>query len=234
MDKQQEAPTSREARAGRAAFAGEPDAQPRGWGDRLAGTLALDRATLRAIADDPGATAGALVTVVAATLLAGMGGLLWTQWGGRTPAHAIYETDIPRFVIRSVVVGGAIQIGLWFAMVLVTQWYLRAFGVAVSLGRLVRVLGYAAAPLALELFVFPPGLEYAAGAVALGYTFAVMVAAVQEAAGTTPGRAVVSMLAGFALFVIVLSLLGSGTTDLAPGVFALDPLPTSVGYRLVQ
>lgn len=198
---------------------------------RLSGTLALDRATLTEIADDPRAIIGAVAIVVVATVLAGLGGLLWTQWGGRTPANAIYETDIHRFIIRSVVLGGLIQIGMWVALVLVTYAYLAAFGVPVSVMRLARALGWAFAPVALELFVFPPGLEFAAGVIALGYAFATMTAAVQAAAKTTPGRAAVSALAGFALLAIVLSLLGNGVTDLAPGIFALDPQPISVGIR---
>lgn len=201
---------------------------------RLRGVLALDQATLREIADDPRSLPGALAVVVLATALAGLGGLLWTQWGGRFPPNAIAEPDVGRFLLRSVLIGGGLQLLLWGAMVAVTWLYLRAFGMAVSPVRVARPMGYAFAPMALQLFVFPPGLEMAAGAVALGYTFCVLVAAAQAAAATTPGRALVSALAGFALLVIGLALLGNGTTDLAPGVFSLDPLPTSIGIRSVR
>lgn len=200
-------------------------------GGRLRGALALSPSAFRAIADDPRAIRDAVLVVIVATLLAGLGGLIWTRWGGKPPANAIYDTDVRRFIARSVIVGGAIQVGLWLALVAVTGMYLRAFGVAAPFGRLARALGYAFAPMALQFFVFPPGLELAAAAVALGFTFAAMVVAVQAAVDTTPGRALVSALAGFALFAVALSLLGNGGTDLAPGIFALDPLPTSVGLR---
>lgn len=222
---------------------------------RLRGALALDPAAYQDIADDPKALPGALLVVVVATLLAGLGGLLWTQWGGRAPAQAIYQTDVTGFVRRSVIVGGVIQVALWGVLVAVTVMYLRAFGEAAPFGRLARALGYAFAPMGLQLFIAPPGLELAVAAVALGFTFCAMVVGAQAATSATPGRALVSVLAGFALFVAVLSLLGNGaadvsappaasgprkalygllgdaTTDLAPGIFSLDSLPTSVSFR---
>ena len=201
---------------------------------RLQGALALNPATFREIADDAGAIRGAVLTVIAATLLAGLGGLLWTQWGGRAPARAIYQTDVQRFIARSVLVGGAVQVGAWVALVGVTLSYLRSFGVDASFARLARAMGYAFAPMALQVLVCPPGLEYAMGAVALGYTFAALVAGAQAAADTTAGRAVVSVLAGFALMAVILGMLGNGTSDLAPGIFSLDPLPTSVGIKTLR
>ena len=201
---------------------------------RLMGVLALNPATFEEIADDTGAIRGALLTVIVATLLAGLGGLLWTQWGGQPPTRAIYQTDVQRFIARSVLAGGALQIVAWAALVGVTFWYLRSFGVETSLGRLARVMGYAFAPMAIQVLICPPGLEFAMGAVALGYTFAALVAGVQAASGTTAGRSAVSVLAGFAMMVVLLGLLGNGTSDLAPGIFALDPLPTSVGIKTLR
>lgn len=222
-----------------------------GFWRHLRGALALDRATYREIAERPRTVWGALLVVITATALAGAGGLLWTRWGGRPPDRAIFESDVQRLLVRSVLIGGAIQVGMWAAMVLTTLLYVVSFGVRVTpagqgppqrlparigrgvsaFGRFARPMGYAFAPVALELLICPPGLEMAAGAVALGYTFAAMVAAVRGAVDISPGRAAVSVLAGFALFTVVLSLLGNGTTDLAPGIFSLDPLPTSIGFR---
>jgi hypothetical protein len=115
--------------------------------------------------------------------------------------------------------------------VAITHLYLWSFGVASSFGRLVRVMGYAFAPMAIQLLIFPRGMEIAAAAVAYGYCIAAMVTAVEAASGASRGRVVVSVLAGFAFFAIALSLLGSGNRDFAPGIFSLDPLPISVGMR---
>jgi hypothetical protein len=202
----------------------------KGPAGRLRGALALEPAAYRAVADDPAALGPALLIVLGATLLAGLGGYLWTQWGGRFPENAIFVVDAPRFLVRSVLIGGALQVTLWAGWVAVAWLYLAAFGERAAVLRLARAMGYAAAPLAIQLFICPPGLELAAAAVAFGYTFAAMTVAVQAAAATSPGRAAVSALAGFVLFAVALSLLGNGTRDLAPGIFALDPLSTSVGF----
>jgi hypothetical protein len=93
---------------------------------------------------------------------------------------------------------------------------------------LFRVMGVAFLPMGLQVFLPPPGIELAAAALAFGYTIAATVVGVRTAAGTTPLRALVSVLAGFVLFAVVLGLLGNGNGDRAPGIFALDPVPASV------
>jgi hypothetical protein len=196
---------------------------------RITGVLALEPAAFRAVADDEGALGGALVTVVGATLLAGIGGLLWTQWGGHPPANATFEIDVRRFIARSVLLGTVAQTGAWLLWVGVTYLYLRAFGERVNGARLARVMGYAFAPMGIQLFIAPPGMEIAAAAVAFGYTAAAMIIGVEAGTGAARGRVVLSVLVGLALFATALGLLGNGTGDLAPGIFALDPLPTSVG-----
>lgn len=213
---------------------------------RLRSALALDSRTYAAIADDPAALRGALLTVVGATLLAGLGGLLWTgrlaqdialpnpswwAWGGRTDERFIEQTDVSRLIARSVILGGGLQVGLWLAWAAITQLYLWSFGLATPFGRLLRVMGYAFAPVGLQVFLFPGGLELAAAVLAFGYCFAAMVTGVEAATGAPRGQVLLSTLAGFAFFALTLSLLGSGTRDLAPGIFSLDPLHISVGMR---
>ena len=68
--------------------------------------------------------------------------------------------------------------------------------------------------------------------IALGATFGCTVLAVRAASGATPGESLLSTLAGFALFVLVLGMLGTSDVDLAPGIFALDPNSLSVALEL--
>ena len=201
---------------------------------QLRGALSLDNDALEEIADSKAALPVAILIVIGATLLAGLGVMWWLRMGGHPPARATYTRDTAGIFTRTVLVGGAIQVGMWVAWVAVTWVYLWAFGDQVSPWRLARTMGYAFAPIGLQLFIAPRGVELAAGALAMGYTIATTTAAVRVAARTTPGRALIANLAGFALFAIMLSLLGSGTRDLAPGIFALDPLPISVQYDARQ
>ncbi len=203
-------------------------------GGRLRGVLAMRPEVFRAIAGDPAAIRGAMLTVIFATVLAGMGGVLWTLWGGAPPERAVYEANWQRLMARSLLAGGALQVGLWWVWVTVTALYLRAFGERAAVLPLARVMGYAFAPVALQLLLAPPGIEVAAGTIAFGYALTLSVAGVREATGAAPGRVVLSVLVGFALFAITLSLLGSSDWDLAPGLFSLDPLPISTGTRSLR
>lgn len=194
----------------------------------VTGALALRADAYRAIARNGAATPVALGAVILATALSGLGGLFWTYWGFDTGELSV-TVDRARFIRHSVIQGGVIQVGMWLVWVAATYAYLRSFGVQVSILALGRVMGFAFLPMSLQLLIGPPGMELAAGAVALGYTVAAVTIGVQAATATTSGKALVSAIAGFALFVIALSLLGNGTGDRAPGIFALDPLPVSVG-----
>ncbi|MCL6500167.1 MAG: PAS domain-containing protein [Firmicutes bacterium] len=133
--------------------------------------------------------------------------------------------------VRDLELGGVLQVVLWLAWVAVTWLYLWAFGTAPPAERLARVMGYGFAPVGLQIFIAPSGLEIPAALLAFGYTFAAMITGVEAAAGTTRGRAAVSVLAGMAFFAITLGLLGSGHNDFAPGIFSLDPLPISVASQ---
>lgn len=196
--------------------------------EKLSGALALRADAYRAIARDSSGTPAALAVVLIATVLCGLGGLFWTYWGFDTGSLSV-TVDRARFLRRSVLEGGLIQIALWVVWVGATYAYLRSFGEQIELFALGRVMGFAFLPMGLQLAICPPGMEMAAGVVALGYTVTAMTFAVHAAAQTTPGRALVSVIAGFALFAIALSVLGNGDGDRAPGIFALDPLPVSVG-----
>lgn len=201
--------------------------------EKVIGALALRGDAYRAIARGRSDTVTALAAVVVATALCGLGGLFWTYWGFNTGALSV-TVDRARFIRHSVLQGGLIQVGMWLVWVGATYMYLRSFGESVSLLALARVMGFAFLPMGIQILISPPGMELAAGAVALGYTVAATTIAVQVAASTTPGRALVSVIAGFALFALALSLLGNGEGDRAPGIFALDPLPVSVGTMPVR
>jgi len=58
------------------------------------------------------------------------------------------------------------------------------------------------------------------------------VLAVRAASGASPGQALMATMAGFAVFALVLGILGNSDTDLAPGIFALDPNAISVRLQL--
>lgn len=168
----------------------------------------------------------ALLIVVAATVLAALGGLIWTFTAASFADHA-------RFFLRSVVVGSILQIVLFALWVLIAALVLqRIYLVRATYTELLRVMGFAFAPMALQLFVFIPALDQPIGIIALAFTFYLTTFAIQSSTSATAGQALTASLAGFAVFCLCLGILGNGPRDLAPGIFALDPNSLSVGLTL--
>ena len=176
--------------------------------------------------------AGALAVVVLATALSALGGLLWAAFAAQPPP--IFTVDIPRFIQRSVLLGSLLQIGLWLVWVTVTWLFLRhVFLLRVARWReLLRVCGYAFAPMALQVFMPVQVLEFPIGMIAVAGTFGCTLHAVSAVSQTSFARAFFATLAGFTIFTVALGVLGNDDWDLAPGIFALNPNGASLGVEL--
>jgi hypothetical protein len=193
---------------------------------RVVRCLLLDGDTYEQIRTDGNETVSAIIVVLAASYLAGIGGLLWTFTAAEYADHL-------RFFIRSFLLGSAIQSLVFLLWVLITSLLLvNVFRVRVHYSELLRVMGFAFAPVALQLIIFVPAFDQPIGIISLGAALYVTTYAIQITTVATPGQAFVSSLAGFAVFCLILGLLGNGWTDLAPGLFAIDPNALSVGSTL--
>jgi hypothetical protein len=182
--------------------------------------------------DDPTATTYAVGVVVVSTLLAALGGLLWARFAAVPPE--IFNVDLGHFIRNSVALGSIFQVALWFGWVLLTWFFLRQifFVTDVTIQNLVRTMGFAFAPMAFQILLVFPVLEFPVGMFAVGATAACSVLAVRAASGATPGQALISTMAGFLVFTLALGMLGTSDTDLAPGIFALDPNSVSIYLEL--
>jgi hypothetical protein len=193
---------------------------------RIVRCLLLDSETYEEIRSEPTDTISGLLIVVAASYLAGLGGMIWTY-------TAASYVDHGRFFVRSLLLGGALQVIVFLLWVFITYAVLGSvFRVPVRYAELFRVMSFAFAPVALELVIFVPAFDQPIGLIALAASFLVSTYAVQISTVASPGQAFVAVLAGFAVFCLVLGLLGNGWTDLAPGIFALDPNSLSVASTL--
>ena len=199
---------------------------------RAIGVASLDPGAYEDLRDDPAATVYAVGIVVIATVLAAVGGLLWAAISATPPP--IFDVDVPRFVLRSVVLGSIFQVALWVAWVAMTWFFLRYVFLHedLQLQPLVRTMGFAFAPMALQILIVIPVLEFPIGLIAIGATVGCSVFAVRAASGATPGQAWLATVAGFVLFALGLGLLGMSDADLAPGIFALDPNAVSVALKI--
>jgi hypothetical protein len=203
-------------------------------GRRMVGAASFNPDAYDDLRDNPSATVYAVGVVVLSTMLAAVGGLLWANFAAAPPP--IFNVDIRHFLFNSVLLGSVFQIALWFVWVGLTWFFLRQifFVTDVTLQSLIRTMGFAFAPMALQILLVFPVLEFSVGMFAVAATAACSVLAVRAASGATSGQALIATMAGFLVFVLALGMLGTSDTDLAPGIFALDPNSISVYLQLDQ
>jgi hypothetical protein len=182
-------------------------------GQRLRRLAELDAAVFREVRDDAGQTLAATLVVVGSLLLAALGGFLWL----------IVEVDgisAGRVLAREVALGvlcGAMLWGVWVMGTLVVLRFM--FAREATAPSLVRAMGYAAFPAAGAAFMVVPALGFAVGMLTVLAWFVSSNAAIEAAVpGATRREALVANLAGFSLFVVLMSVLADAA-GIAPGFF---------------
>lgn len=182
---------------------------------RLRRLAMLDTTVFDEVRGDPNSTIPAVVVAVLSTLCAGLGGWLWWLF-----------TDFPdsgKVFIQSTILGTILSVILWGVWVGITYVMLtQVFRARADINELVRVMGFATAPLALTILMFIPGLDFGIALAATALFFATTVLAVETATDAPAGRALVATAAGFAVWAIVLGLLTTRSHSWAPGIFVLD------------
>ena len=184
---------------------------------RLRRLAMLDTTVFDEVRGDKNSTIPAIVVVAVATLLSGVGGWLWY----------ISETDYKsgEFFLKSAIMGSILAIIVWaigwlgVTYVMLTQ----VFRARADVNELVRVMGFAAAPLGLTVLLVIPGLDYGIALAALGLAFGTNQIAIQSATDAPAGKALIANAAGFAVWVIILQLFVGTTNTYAPGIFIFAP-----------
>jgi hypothetical protein len=186
--------------------------------DRLRRLARLDTSVFREARDDPAALVPSLVIAAISILLMALGGWLWLQvnYGGNP------LLDTGRFFARSVIIGTILGVALWVVWIAVAAVVLaQAFHRPVQVLPQIGALGMAAIPMALGLLMFIDPLREAFGVLSLGGAVMLTQVGLQETAEAPAGEVFVANLAGFAVFALALGLLGHGSAELAPGIFAM-------------
>jgi hypothetical protein len=184
-------------------------------GQRLRRLVMLDTTVFEEVRADREATVPALLVAAISTVLAGFGGWLW--W---------VVADLPesgdRF-IQSFIIGSIISMILWGVWLGITYVLLtQAFRARADANELLRVMGFAAIPLALSALMFIPVLDFAIGLVSLVLLFGLNVIAVQTTTDAPAGRVLAAVGGGFAVWALVLTILVGDDNTLAPGFFIFD------------
>jgi hypothetical protein len=183
--------------------------------DRLQRLGRLDTTVFEEVRHDPAATIPAIVVAVASTLLAGFGGWLWWIIQDYGASGEVF--------LESVVLGSIFSVALWIVWLLVAWVVLtQVFRDDADWQEMLRTMGMAAAPLAISVLMFIPGIDIGIGLASIALFFGLTTIAIQAVTPANPARVLVANLAGFAVWAIVLGLLVTSDNYLAPGIFLFD------------
>lgn len=190
--------------------------------DRLQRLFRLDTSVFDEVRQDPTATVPAFLVAAVSTFLAGLGGWLW--W-------FIQDFDDPgRVFLLSTIVGSFLSMAFWIiwlavAWVILTQF----FHEEADWQQMLRTMGMAAAPLALSVLMFIPGIDLGVALASVALFFGLTTIAIQAVTPASPARVLVANFAGFAIWATVLGLLATSDTPLAPGIFLIDAASEELG-----
>ena len=182
---------------------------------RLMRLVRLDTTVFDEVKQDPAATLPAVFVVIASTLLAAAGGWMWWVIKG--------FGDNGKVFFHSVIMGTVFSFALWIVWLLVAWVILtQLFREDADWQQMLRTMGMASAPLALSVAMFIPGIDMGIALASIALFFGLNTIAIQATTQANPARVLMANLAGFAVWAIVLGLLVTDTSYLAPGIFLFD------------
>jgi hypothetical protein len=189
---------------------------------RLRRLMTLDTSVFDELRMDRTATIPAVIVAVASMLLFALGGWLW--WVIVGPDDYGPYLDNGEVFLKSVILGTIFGVIFWGAWVGLTYVLLsQVFRARVDLNELVRVMGFAAAPLALGIVMFLPEIEFGVALAAVALFFGTTFIAVTSVTDAPAGRVLAATAAGFLLWAALLGLfVNDFDNPLAPGIFLFD------------
>lgn len=187
------------------------------WLSRL---IRLDLTVFDDVRDDVTATAPALLVVLVASLVAGLGSWLW--WVQGAPGK-----DGEAF-LKTFILGGLFQAVLWVLWVYIAAMILsRLFGASADLSQMMRTMGLAFAPMVIAILMVIDILAVPFGVIAIAGTLLLSNAAIRASTDAEPRQVILANVAGFAVFAIILGILANIAQiyergGLAPGLFFIS------------
>ncbi len=151
----------------------------------------------------------------AVVFLAGLGAWLWGEFN--------LDSTPDGWFVDTVILGTIFTLLLLLAWVAVTYIVLtQVFRETVAPDALFRVFAVGVAPWAIGFFVFIPELNFFLGALSIALTIFLIMFGLRRAFAIARLRVLLAVVAGFAVFAIVLSLLITVDNSFVNGAFVLE------------
>jgi hypothetical protein len=180
----------------------------------------LDMRVFDEIRTNPTATIPGATIAFISILLAGFGGWLW--WLLKDYPD---QSDI---LVNSALIGSVLGFVLWGVWLMIVYVILtQVFRERAYVEQLLRVMGLAAAPIALMGFMFIPGISFAIGIAALGLAVGLTNFAIKSVTTADQAQVLVANLLGFFVWCAGLTLLASAVEPHAPGIFLFESISRS-------
>jgi hypothetical protein len=182
---------------------------------RVRRALLLDAGAFEEARDDAAFTPYAIALAAIAVVIGSIGSFLWA---------AIVLGDTGDFFVEAIILGSIFLTLLWIAGILVAYVVLtQIYGETVTPDALARVMALGHLPFALSLLVLIPGIGFGFGVLAVAAMFFYTIFGIRAAyPRIDPLRAMLSVLAAFAVWTMVLPLLTSPGNAFAPGTFVYE------------
>lgn len=180
---------------------------------RLRRMITLDTTVFPEVRDDRSFTPVVAGLVAAAVFVAGLGAFLYSQ--------TVLSFTPDNWFLETAIMGSIFTIILLAASIALTYVVLaEIFKVPITLDGLGRVLGLCYTVYAISFFVFLPELGFTFGVLSIAAMFYYAVSGVRAAApGTSAGAAVLSVGAGFVLWISVMALISDPGDNFFNGPF---------------
>ena len=166
----------------------------------------LDTTVFDEVRDDEKELVPAAVVAVVASFLAGLGAFLW--W--KTVPSSTEGLD--GVFLNTFLLGSIFMVALYGVAALVVYFIIvQVFKIQVDLQALIRVMGYAAWPLALSVIMFIPGIYPVFALLPLCLLFVMMIYAVQSVSGADSTQVVLACTAGLGVMFLVLGIIATSS-----------------------
>ena len=176
----------------------------------------LDTTVFDDVRDDVNELIPAMIVAAVSALLAGLGATLFWEFN--------FDFSPDKVWLNTFILGGVFMAALYLVWVLIAYVIIvQVYRASADLQSLLRTMGYAAAPLALCLFMFIPVLYPVFAIVPLALLFVLSIYAVQAVTNADSTQVVIANTAGFSVMVLVLSIVAfsSDTTVMGAGLFSI-------------